>query len=510
VDWIFVTFVAILVAALAIAIGIAVDRERTLDAIRAATLRATDGLEGGARGSSTSDDDRTDVATLVRRLRDRLDASEFELDQQIRDAAYLADLMGVGIVRLGEDGTVELANPAAHLLLRRSPGSLRGRTVLETFVDARVEEIVSTARDGGAGSGELRLSGADGPALIVRARRSPISGTWIVLEDVSELRRLQQIRTEFVDNLSHELRTPLSTVSLLAETLAREAEAAGDGVPTRMRERIGKIEVETGHLVQMVNELLDLARIEGGGPLVLLDDVDLGRVATEATERLRLFAERQGLRLVVDLPERVAPIRGDEARLGQVVVNLVHNALKFGRAEDRDAGPAADDSPDDAEVRVAVREREGSVVLSVSDHGIGIPAADQARVFERFYKVDRARLRAEAGGGTGLGLEARVWAWPSPGTSWSSMAAGSPSSPTRVAAPRSAWPCRSPRGSVRPTPDERVTLRRWTRSTSPRSTSATSPTAGTSACRSSWPTWPRSSPIFSDSRSVSTPSSRIA
>jgi two-component system phosphate regulon sensor histidine kinase PhoR len=231
-----------------------------------------------------------------------------------------------------------------------------------------------------------------------------------VLEDVSELRRLQQIRTQFVDNLSHELRTPLSTVSLLAETLARDAEAAGDGVPPRMRERIGKIELETGHLVQMVNELLDLARIEGGGPLVLLDDVDLGRVATEASERLRLFAERQGLRLVVDVPARLPAIRGDEARLGQVVVNLVHNALKFGRPEDRaDATP---DRPDEAprtgtngseaaEVRVSVRASGDEVVLSVEDHGVGIPVADQARIFERFYKVDRVRVR---GGGTGLGL----------------------------------------------------------------------------------------------------------
>lgn len=401
-DWIIVTFVGILVVVLAITIWIALDRERTLDATRAAILRSTDGLDGGARGQSGADH-LTDVATLVRRLRDRLDASEFELDQQVGNASYMADLMGVGIVRLGEDGIVELANPAAHILLRRSPGSLRGRTVLETFVDARVEEIVATARDRGAGSDELRLSGADGPTLIVRAQRSPVSGIWVVLEDVSELRRLQQIRTEFVDNLSHELRTPLSTVSLLAETLAREAEAAGDGVPPRMRDRIGKIEVETGHLVQMVNELLDLARIESGGPLVLLDDVDLGRVATEAAERLRLFADRQGLHLVVDVPERVAPIRGDEARLGQVVVNLVHNALKFGRAEDRDPSGAANDGQDAAEVRVAVRELEGSVVLSVRDHGIGIPAADQARVFERFYKVDRVRARVR-GGGTGLGL----------------------------------------------------------------------------------------------------------
>ena len=236
---------------------------------------------------------------------------------------------------------------------------------------------------------------------------------WVVLEDVTELRRLQQIRTEFVDNLSHELRTPLSTVSLLAETLAREAQAAGDGVPPRMRDRIGKIEVETGHLVQMVNELLDLARIEGGGTLILLDDIDVGRVATQAAERLRLFAERQGLRLVVDIEPNLPRVRGDEARLGQVVVNLVHNALKFGRSEDldeTDGDRPADDVPvrpdaradgDFAEVRVAVAAEDDDVVLTVEDHGVGIPAADQARIFERFYKVDRVRVR---GGGTGLGL----------------------------------------------------------------------------------------------------------
>src|SRR5205085_6885456 len=192
-------------------------------------------------------------------------------------------------------------------------------TPLATAADARVEELVEAARSTGGSSGAFRLSGPDGPTLIVRARRSPVRGVWVVLEDVSELRRLQQIRTEFVDNLSHELRTPLSTVSLLAETLARDAVAAGDGVPPRMRDRIAKIEVETGHLVQMVNELLDLARIEGGGPLVLLDDVDLGRVASDAAERLRLFAERQGLRLVVDVEPGLPAVRGDESRLGQVV-----------------------------------------------------------------------------------------------------------------------------------------------------------------------------------------------
>jgi two-component system, OmpR family, phosphate regulon sensor histidine kinase PhoR len=258
---------------------------------------------------------------------------------------------------------------------------------MEAFVDARIEEVITTARDTGAGSGEFRVRGPDGPNLVIRARRSPVSGVWIVLEDVSELRRLQQIRAEFVDNLSHELRTPLSTISLLAETLSRDAEAAGDAVPAKMRERIAKVEVETGHLVQMVNELLDLARIESGGPLMLLDDVDLGRVVVESAERLRLFAERQGLRLVVDVPEDSPRVRGDDARLGQVIVNLVHNALKF--------------SDEGGDVTVRLRTGDGEAIVSVEDHGIGIPKADQGRIFERFYKVDRARVR---GGGTGLGL----------------------------------------------------------------------------------------------------------
>jgi two-component system phosphate regulon sensor histidine kinase PhoR len=372
VDWIVVAFVAGEAIAIAAALGVIFARGRQLDAIR--------DLTGGKDAPGELD-------ARVRRAQERLTASEFELDQQVRNASYLADLMGVGILRLDDSLRVELANSAAHILLGRPPGSVTGRPAIEAFVDARLESIAAAARDTGSASGELRVRGSDGPILVIRARRSPVSGVWVVLDDVSELRRLQQIRTEFVDNLSHELRTPLSTISLLSETLAREADAVGDGIPPKMRDRITKIEVETGHLVQMVNELLDLARIESGGPLVLLDDVDLGRVVTESVERLRLFAERQGLRLVTDLPVDIPAVRGDEARIGQVVVNLVHNALKFGGGGE------------DVTVRVAVGDQE--VITSVEDHGSGIPKADQARIFERFYKVDRARVR---GGGTGLGL----------------------------------------------------------------------------------------------------------
>jgi two-component system phosphate regulon sensor histidine kinase PhoR len=236
----------------------------------------------------------------------------------------------------------------------------------------------------GSANGELTVRSSGGPTVTVRARRSPVSGVWLVLEDVSELRRLQRIRAEFIDNLSHELRTPLTTISLLAETAARDAESASP----RLRDRISKIEIETGHLTQMVNELLDLSRIEGGSPQLHLDDVDLGRVARSSSERLKLFAERQGLRIVLDLPERLPAVRGDEDRLGQVLINLLHNAVKF--------------SPDGGEIVVGVRQVEGEVRVWVRDPGIGVSAADQTRVFERFYKADRARVRGR--GGTGLGL----------------------------------------------------------------------------------------------------------
>jgi two-component system phosphate regulon sensor histidine kinase PhoR len=305
------------------------------------------------------------------------------------DLRILADGLGVGIIRLDHELIVRYANPAAHLFSGRAPGALIGRSLMEAFIDGRIEALVETAGRAGAANGELTLRSADRPSLVIRARRAADGqSTWLTLEDVSELRRLQRIRREFVDNLSHELRTPLTNVSLLAETLVREAEAAGEQIPARMRDRIGKIEVETGHLVQMVSELLDLARIESGRPMLLLDQVDLGRLAAASVDRLRLFAERQGVQLIVDVPIVGVPaVSGDEERLGQVLINLVHNAVKF--------------SPDGGEVTIRVEADGADVVVSIEDHGIGIPRGSLDRVFERFYKVDRARVR---GGGTGLGL----------------------------------------------------------------------------------------------------------
>jgi len=401
-DGLVIGFVALQAIALAVALAVAWTRGRTIDAIDE-SLREADATAPASAATGGAEEDLTD---RLRRLRRRAEAAEFGMEQRLRDLAYLADLVGVGIVRLNDDLRVEVANTAAHVFLRRDPGSMVGRTAIEALGDHRIEAIAQGAREAGWASSEVTLGdglagpidtppvgGAAPPAagtLIVRARRSPILGVWLVLEDVAELRRLQRIRAEFIDNLSHELRTPITTIGLLVESLTRDAEAAEAGgapVPPKMRERIGKLEVETGNIAQMVAELLDLARIESGGRQLHLDDVDLARIATDSVERLRPFAERQGVELRLEVDATLPPVRGEAARLAQVFANLVHNAIKF--------------SPSGGAVRVGVRRAGEMLEGWVADDGPGVSASDQVRIFERFYKADRTRT---SGGGTGLGL----------------------------------------------------------------------------------------------------------
>jgi len=309
------------------------------------------------------------------------------VDPAIEDLSRLADQLRLGMLRIRPDHLIEQANEAAHVLLGKRSGSLVGRSIMEAFLDHRAEEAILGTRHGQAGA--LELDGPDGTRLVLRARgdRSRPGHIWVLLEDVTELRRLQRIRTEFIDNMSHELRTPLTTIRLLTERLTDEL--ATLDVPARVRDRVATIDVETGHLVQMVNELLDLSRIEQAATQLHLDDVAVGPLLTAGTARLRTFADRQGVEIRLALPASpLPPVWGDSERLGQLLLNLLHNAVKFSRAG--------------GVVTVGATEQGHEVVMTVADQGVGIPRADQPRIFERFFKVDRARERGQ--GGTGLGL----------------------------------------------------------------------------------------------------------
>ncbi len=229
------------------------------------------------------------------------------MDAAIEDLSRLADQLRLGMLRVRADHVVEQANEAAHVLLGKRTGSIVGRSIMEAFLDHRAEEAIVGAASGSAGA--LELDGPDHRRLVLRARadRSHRGHVWVLLEDVTELRRLQRIRTEFIDNLSHELRTPLTTIRLLTERLTDELSALD--VPDRVRERVATIDVETGHLVQMVNELLDLSRIEQAATQLHLDDVVVGPLLIAGTARLRAFADRQGVEIRLQLPERAAATR---------------------------------------------------------------------------------------------------------------------------------------------------------------------------------------------------------
>lgn len=320
---------------------------------------------------------------------ERLDAAIGRSLQARDDLSMLLSAIDIGALRLDENLVVLSANSPAHMLFSRPLGGMQGRPLLEAIVDAAIEEHVrAEAASNPGGWTELELSPGRFVSLLLRPAAN--GGWWLLARDASEIARLRMIRTEFVENLSHELRTPVTAIGLIAELLAADAAGGASGVPPKMRERILQLESEAVHLGQMINELLDLARIESGEGARLTDSIDLDAITRSAVDRLAPFAAQAKVAVELESPGPKPLQRpGNAARLTQVVVNLIHNAIKF--------------SPQGSTVRVVVASdpAQGRASVSVSDRGVGISRADLARIFERFFVADRSRA---TGGGTGLGL----------------------------------------------------------------------------------------------------------
>ncbi len=207
------------------------------------------------------------------------------------------------------------------------------------------------------------------------------SGAVALVDDVTGLRRLEAVRRDFVANLSHELKTPLGALSLLAETLDSEEDPE---VVARLTARVGE---EATRFIRIVDDLLDLSRIEAGG-IAPLAPVPVAALVDEAVRGFRDQAAAQGIELQVSPVDEGLVVLASQRDMVSAIANLVDNAIKY--------------SEPGGTVRIEVDEREGSARIMVQDEGIGIPSRDQERIFERFYRVDRARSRST--GGTGLGL----------------------------------------------------------------------------------------------------------
>jgi two-component system phosphate regulon sensor histidine kinase PhoR len=303
------------------------------------------------------------------------------LDSERSRLATVLDQITDGVLIADAHGLIQFANPASGRLFQfANPVS---HSIVEVVRNHQLVEAWRRCQQ----TGQMQSESVELPTRhqflqLVVIPDQHTSGSLLLVQDLTRLRRLETVRRDFVSNLSHELRTPLASLRALAETLQ---DGALDDPPAARR-FVDQIQIEVDALTQMVNELLELSKIESGrfsldrSPVAACDLLD------SASQRMQLQAERADLTLRVECADDLPNVQIDSQRLEQVVVNLIHNAVKFTRPG--------------GEIVLSAEAGIGEVRFAVRDTGVGIPAEDIPRIFERFYRVDKSRT----GSGTGLGL----------------------------------------------------------------------------------------------------------
>jgi two-component system, OmpR family, phosphate regulon sensor histidine kinase PhoR len=308
-----------------------------------------------------------------------LERSVAERDRFSIVLTHMAD----GIFVLDHNSSISLVNKSAEHMFKLSAETAEGHSFIETVHDAEMYQLVKLCLESGqqqSGFVETRTR-----RMYLGVVATPLQnneGCILLIQDLTEIRRLETVRRDFVANISHELRTPIASLKALSETL--NAGAIED--PSVARDFLTRIEVEADKLNQMTHELSELSNIESGVTSLLKTSVDVKDLIAEATERLRAQVKRAGLEIAIEVPKVVPAALIDKNRMERVLVNLIHNSIKF--------------TPPGGRITLSASSGDEGVIISVADTGVGIDPSDLPRIFERFYKADKART----GGGTGLGL----------------------------------------------------------------------------------------------------------
>lgn len=304
------------------------------------------------------------------------------------------DALRVGVLVLDAGDRPVLANPPAHDMGLLRPGVAGSPTVAHTLIRTLAGQ---TRRTGTRREVELDMPRGRGlEPLGVHIRAVSLGDGHVTIEalDVTESHRLTRVRRDFVANVSHELKTPVGALQLLAEALREAIDTDNAETDLEAARRFAeRIRHESNRLGRLVSELLELSRLQGGDPLPAPDPVAVDRIVAEVVDRTRTAASVKGIELEWS-GRRGLTTYGSESQLVTALSNLVENAIAYSPERPPEA-PAA-------EIRLVTRLVEDGVEISVSDQGIGIEPKDLDRIFERFYRADRARSRAT--GGTGLGL----------------------------------------------------------------------------------------------------------
>ncbi len=328
----------------------------------------------------TSRDEVGELGQAFNQMADRVERTVQTISAERNRLAAILDTVAEGLVIVDRDGRVLLFNPGAERLLRVNAR----RAVGQRFVDVvRDHELAALLDQPNGGSGLVEL---DQPRRQVRALAAAITGAdgqrLLLLQDVTELRRLETVRRDFAANVSHELRTPLSAMKAIVETL--EDGALED--PAAARTFLSRLHDEVDELTELVRELLELSRIESGQAQMNPEPTDPEPLLRSAADRLAPLAGRAGVELKLAVRADLPPVLADPERVRQVLANLLHNAIKF--------------TPPGRWVELRAERRAAELAISVADNGVGVRPDDLDRIFERFFKTDRSR----SGGGSGLGL----------------------------------------------------------------------------------------------------------
>ncbi|MGI9952466.1 ATP-binding protein [Moorellaceae bacterium AZ2] len=336
------------------------------------------------------DDELGLLARNLNEMVDRLRSNIREISNERNKVRAILASLTDAVLAVDQVGRVMFCNPAAETLLGKKEEEVRQKYLLEIIRHHEVDQLAKEILDKGKpAEAELRLFPTTARLFRVHgapilAERGRIVGAVLSLRDITEIRRLEQMRTEFVANVSHELRTPLTSIRGFVETLL-EGALADEKTSRRF---LGIINSEAQRLQRLIEDLLTLSRVEHRSPERVTRGASLQQAVERVMEVVKPLAKERGVSLQMDVPPDLPLLRLPEHFLDQILLNLLDNAIKY--------------TPTGGSVTVAA-SREGSKArVEVRDTGIGIPEESLPRIFERFYRVDKARSRAM--GGTGLGL----------------------------------------------------------------------------------------------------------
>jgi len=324
---------------------------------------------------------------MATRLREKIE----DLEQEQAKVTAILDGMVEGVIAVDGHEHIVLMNERARAIFGLGPARGERKPFLEVIRNADLHEVFRASRGAAPGAVERREISLTAPAgRVLQVHGVPLSlaggetGVVIVLHDVTELRRLEHVRTEFVANVSHELRTPLTAIHGYVETLLGGALEE----PEHARKFLEIVHRQTERLGRLINDLTDLSNIELGKVSLRLTPTSLDEVLDSVMAVMLPRARAGGLAVSVKTPPELPLVIADHDRLAQILINLVDNAVKY--------------TASGGTVTIRAAAAAGMVEVSVEDTGMGIPASDLPRLTERFYRVDKARSRDL--GGTGLGL----------------------------------------------------------------------------------------------------------